>query len=129
MINYGFSIKGKSHSTRNMACQDANKVIQLNNGCSIGLVADGVGSAKSSDIGAKIAVEKAGEYCSENINSGMNLDQQLQVLKDSFSYALNSINQYATENNAQIEDFDTTLSGAIYDGQITKRSIGCFTVF
>ena len=47
----------------------------------------------------------------------MNLDQQLQVLKDSFSYALNSINQYATENNAQIEDFDTTLSGAIYDGQ------------
>ena len=74
------------------------------------LVADGVGSAKSSDIGAKIAVEKAGEYCSENINSGMNLDQQLQVLKDSFSYALNSINQYATENNAQIEDFDTTLS-------------------
>ena len=91
MINYGFSIKGKSHSTRNMACQDANKVIQLNNGCSIGLVADGVGSAKSSDIGAKIAVEKAGEYCSENINSGMNLDQQLQVLKDSFSYALNSI--------------------------------------
>lgn len=117
MINYGFSIKGKSHSTRNMACQDANKVIQLNNGCSVGLVADGVGSAKSSDIGAKIAVEKAGEYCSENINSGMNLDQQLQVLKDSFSYALNSINQYATENNAQIEDFDTTLSGAIYDGQ------------
>ena len=117
MINYGFSIKGKSHSTRNMACQDANKVIQLNNGCSIGLVADGVGSAKSSDIGAKIAVEKAGEYCSENINSDMNLDQQLQVLKDSFSYALNSINQYATENNAQIEDFDTTLSGAIYDGQ------------
>ena len=71
---------------------------RLNNGCSIGLVADGVGSAKSSDIGAKIAVEKAGEYCSENINSGMNLDQQLQVLKDSFSYALNSINQYATEN-------------------------------
>ena len=63
MINYGFSIKGKSHSTRNMACQDANKVIQLNNGCSIGLVADGVGSAKSSDIGANIAVEKAGEYC------------------------------------------------------------------
>ena len=63
MINYGFSIKGKSHSTRNMACQDANKVIQLNNGCSVGLVADGVGSAKSSDIGAKIAVEKAGEYC------------------------------------------------------------------
>ena len=117
MINYGFSIKGKSHSTRNMACQDANKVIQLNNGCSVGLVADGVGSAKSSDIGAKIAVEKAGEYCSKNINSGMNLDQQLQVLKDSFSYALNSINQYATENNAQIEDFDTTLSGAIYDGQ------------
>ena len=81
MINYGFSIKGKSHSTRNMACQDANKVIQLNNGCSVGLVADGVGSAKSSDIGAKIAVEKAGEYCSKNINSGMNLDQQLQVLK------------------------------------------------
>ena len=117
MINYGFSIKGKSHSTRNMACQDANKVIQLNNGCSVGLVAHGVGSAKSSDIGAKIAVEKAGEYCSKNINSGMNLDQQLQVLKDSFSYALNSINQYATENNAQIEDFDTTLSGAIYDGQ------------
>ena len=43
-----------------------------NNGCSVGLVADGVGSAKTSDIGAKIAVEKAGEYCSENINSGMN---------------------------------------------------------
>ena len=117
MINYGFSIKGKSHSTRNMACQDANKVIQLNNGCSIGLVADGVGSAKSSDIGANIAVEKAGEYCNKNITDDMNLDQQLQVLKNSFSYALDCIKNYAVENNASVEDFDTTLSGAIYDGQ------------
>ena len=81
MINYGFSIKESPTVPEIWPVRTLIKVIQLNNGCSVGLVADGVGSAKSSDIGAKIAVEKAGEYCSENINSGMNLDQQLQVLK------------------------------------------------
>ena len=55
MITYGFSVQGKSHIKNNTVCQDFNKFGQLKSGVYIGIVADGVGSARYSDIGSKMA--------------------------------------------------------------------------
>ena len=46
MITYGFSVQGKSHIKNNTVCQDFNKFGQLKSGVYIGIVADGVGSAR-----------------------------------------------------------------------------------
>jgi len=53
---YGFSINGSSHIKKGVKCQDANKVIKLDNGLVIAAIADGVGSCKYSDVAALIAV-------------------------------------------------------------------------
>ena len=63
MKTYGFSIQGKSHIARNIVCQDSSLAVQLKCGLYMGIVADGVGSARHADIGSKMAVEQLYHYC------------------------------------------------------------------
>ena len=56
IYSYGYSIVGSSHEDKGDKCQDANKIIKLENGIVIAAVADGVGSCKYSDVAATIAV-------------------------------------------------------------------------
>lgn len=117
MIAYGFSIQGKSHITKNVVCQDANIIKQLSNGAYLAAVADGVGSAKCSDVGSKIAVEKIAEYCKNFIKSNINYDFAAEVLRNGYEYAFDAIREYVTKVGDRIEDYDTTLSVVIYDGK------------
>lgn len=67
---------GTSHKKQEMPCQDYGyyKVVKDS---FVGAVADGAGSAKHSDLGAKIAVDTAIEYLSENL---------LQILEKQSSF-------------------------------------------
>ncbi len=57
------SAVGTSHLSSNLPCQDFGKYLILDEGAGIaGVVADGAGSAKLSEIGAKSAVETALEF-------------------------------------------------------------------
>lgn len=117
MISYGFSIQGKSHVDRGIVCQDAHRIDKLNNGSHIAVIADGVGSAKFSDVGAKVAVESIVEFCKKNISKRTNKSECLHVLKSAYMYALESISTIAEEQRNVIDDYDTTLSVVIYDGK------------
>ena len=61
---YNLSKQGTSHRDANppVVCQDANKVIRLENGWVVAAIADGVGSSKHSEIGAQIAVESSTSF-------------------------------------------------------------------
>lgn len=117
MITYGFSIQGKGHIEKGVVCQDASIVKRIKAGRYAGIVADGVGSAAQSDIGAKLAVKTLFLYCEKHITE-TNTEAEIEgILSSGYEFALNQIEQYAKKQKADIADFDTTLSAAIYDGE------------
>ena len=116
MISYGFSLQGKGHIKNGVVCQDFNKHGKLQSGQYIGIVADGVGSAKHSDEGSKIATESLFEYCNKKIKIGDNSDSIQEILEEGYSYALAQVEKYALNKEVRIDEFDTTLSSVIYDG-------------
>lgn len=116
MITYGFSLQGKSHIRKGVVCQDSHLVDQLENGWYLLAVADGVGSAKHSEEGSQIATTSTAQYCRGHITSEMDSTQVLDVLKGAYESAFRQIEEHCASKNGRIEDYDTTLSVAIYTG-------------
>lgn len=117
MISYSFSIQGKSHIERGTVCQDHSMTEPLRYGWHLGVVADGVGSAIHSEIGSQIAVECLHAFCQENIKAAMS-DQQLEdMIYAGYEYTLDKIEQYAEQKNDNLENYDTTLSAVLYNGE------------
>lgn len=58
----GCSIIGNSHISMGLPCQDNNKYAYIKNGWGICITSDGAGSAKHSDIGSRIVVERGIHY-------------------------------------------------------------------
>ena len=54
----GTSVIGKSHISMNLPCQDSCKYKYIGDGWGIAITSDGAGSAKRSEIGSKIVVER-----------------------------------------------------------------------
>jgi serine/threonine protein phosphatase PrpC len=113
---YGFSTIGSSHQKRGTVCQDANKIIRLNDGMIIAAVADGVGSCQYSDIASSMAVEISTEVCADEIKADGNCDLNT-VIKKAFTKAEQEIDKYSLSKNHPLSEYDTTLTLAIYDGK------------
>ena len=58
----GCSVIGNSHISMGLPCQDNNKYAYIRNGWGICITSDGAGSAKHSDIGSRIVVERGIHY-------------------------------------------------------------------
>ena len=114
--SYGFSIVGSSHLKKGGVCQDANKIITLDNGTIIAAIADGVGSCKYSDIASSIAVDVSARVCADEIKTDGNCDL-LKVIEKAFTQAEREIDKRSLSENHLITDYDTTLSLVIYDGK------------
>lgn len=117
IIDYGFSVVGKSHIKKGSCCQDYHCIKRLKNGWIIAAVADGVGSAKNSHIGSKIAAETVVEFCDECMPWDYNIISIKSMLRTAYNYAFKMILKESEKSGEPIESFDTTLSMVIYDGQ------------
>lgn len=117
MIFYGYSIQGKSHIKKGKVCQDANIILPLRKGWTIAAVADGVGSAKHSEDGSNIAVEKVSEYCKKHFPKKPTNAKIEVLLQQAYQYAMDCIVDFSSKNDGRIEDYDTTLSTSIYNGE------------
>ena len=62
------SLQGTSHVTGDVPCQDFNKVLQFNDYVIIA-VADGLGSASKSDVGANIACSAVIDYICDELSN------------------------------------------------------------
>ena len=116
MKTYGFSIQGKSHIARNIVCQDSSLAVQLKCGLYMGIVADGVGSARHADIGSKMAVEQLYRYCDSNVRRKQSETEIEAILKKGYQTAMRQIEKYVAKEHGKPEEYDTTLSAVIYDG-------------
>lgn len=117
MLSYGFSIKGKAHIKTGVVCQDANMHGEIAPGVYIGVAADGVGSARHSDIASGLATEKLVEYLERHVQTGYGIDEQLVCLKAGFQYAEKAIEEYVQDCDDMLNEYDTTLHVVLYDGR------------
>ena len=114
IFHYGFSLQGKHHIKKGKCCQDSHITANLGEGFYLAAVADGVGSAKNAQIGAKIAVESLYGFCKEYMPIDDDPESIAAMLKTAYNYALMQIYREALKNNEELESYDTTLSAAIY---------------
>lgn len=118
VVYYGESIIGTSHLSRGIVCQDSSRIEMLENGWCIAAVADGVGSAKHSDIASKIAVETVIELAANEMKQDNNTFEEIeQIFSKAYELAEKRIVDKADELNKYITDFDTTLSCVAYNGE------------
>lgn len=118
ILFYGKSVIGDLHIERGTVCQDYSKAVILTNGWCVAAVADGVGSAKYSEVASRIAVETVMKICYRDLtDSAFDAEYVKRILFASYMLAQNKIENYACRNNHNLTEYDTTLSCVVYDGK------------
>ncbi len=110
---YGVTEQGAYHVKKGTVCQDAHRIIKRGPDMAVAAVADGVGSAKYSDIASKIAADTAVAYCAENISITDSESKILNTIKISFALAQGAVEKKVKLNGHDIDQYDTTLSLAV----------------
>ena len=116
IFDYGFSIVGKSHIEKGTCCQDSHKIKKMDNGWYVAAIADGVGSAKNSHVGSKIAADTVVDFCTECMPWDYSVIGIKSMLRTAYNYAFKQIIRESEKSGEPIESYDTTLSVVIYDG-------------
>lgn len=113
---YNLSLQGTSHIANDTVCQDASNIVKLENGWVVSVIADGVGSAKHSEIGSSTAVETVIDYISNMDIDEWDVEELRNILQDAYRLVLEKISEIAENEENNIRDYDTTLTTAIYNG-------------
>ncbi|MEB3312139.1 MAG: PP2C family serine/threonine-protein phosphatase [Snowella sp.] len=102
---------GTRHQAANLPCQDYGAYRLLNQDILIGAIADGAGSAKNADIGAKVAVEQSLNFLQSRISSPNSLtEEQAQSLFYELGESVRSqLSQTATQMKGEFKDLAATL--------------------
>lgn len=125
---YGFSLTGRSHLAANTVCQDSHIFSPCAGGrWQLAAVADGLGTAPRSDMGAKTALEALASRCAA-LPEDPDGETLLTAMREGFSEALTAVKKLAEATSGAsgapvpVSDFDCTLSACLYDGE--KACIG-----
>ena len=114
---YGLSLCGVSHDDRSIPCQDFFRCEYIDDTWSVLAIADGVGSAKYAEYGSRIAVDTAVGVCIDCFPYYKNVQSLKILLYMAFNKALAEISRIAEKNNAELEDYDTTLIVVLFNGK------------
>lgn len=114
---YKMSIIGTAHQAKkDGVCQDASDVLVLKNGWVVASIADGLGSAKRSEVGSATSVKTVLSFISENYPEKWHEESLISLLRTAYHKALKTIKAISIENQAELCDYDTTLTTVIYNG-------------
>lgn len=114
--------RGESHIQLGIPCQDysASRRVLLKDGCEVILaaIADGVGSCTFSQHGAETAVNTLLQTLEQGLPEDTWSDEALlELLKRGFQAALAEVEAEAERRELPFLEFDTTLTGVVYDGR------------
>ncbi len=114
---YKMSLIGTAHQAKkDGVCQDASDVIELENGWVVAAIADGLGSAKRSEIGSAAAVKTVLSFVRENHPEKWHEESLISLLRTAYHKAFNMIKAKSVENQDDLREYDTTLTTVIYNG-------------
>lgn len=119
---YGFSLTGRSHRLKGTECQDSHIFSPCPGRWHLIAVADGLGSAPLSDMGAKTALETLAARC-VYLPEDADDDALVSALQEGFAEAFAEVERLAQtvselrDEPVPVEDFDCTLTACLYDGE------------
>jgi hypothetical protein len=114
---YNLSLQGTSHKASGTVCQDSSHIEILKNGWAVAVIADGLGSAKHSDIGAYLAVNTVVEHIKKFCPNKWELKKFIPILRQAYKSAWTEIIKKAAIAGNDTSEYDTTLTTAIYNGK------------
>lgn len=116
---YNQTIPGTSHIEEGTQCQDANGVTRLENGWVIAAVAKGISGTMNSAVAASVAVDTSIRFLKDHSELIASLDDESlnPLFNLSFIATQKKLEFYAEINGSPTEEYDTTLTLAIYDGK------------
>lgn len=123
----GASVKGTSHIKLGTNCQDWHGYKPIKNRGVIAAVADGLGSAKKSDDGARVSVESAIDTLAQSLDKTipLNSDEWKDLIFQSFANARLNLERKATDDGFSVRDYGATLIvGVIVDNWLVIGHIG-----
>lgn len=114
---YKVNMPGPYHIKKGIPCQDAYCIRETSTGVVIAAVADGLGSEKYSDKGAKIASNFVVTYCLENYRDEMTDEEIVALLRRAYAKAYAQVQTIANRDGNEVDQYDCTLCTVIYDGR------------
>lgn len=127
LTHFSISQQGQRHVEKNVPCQDNSfscrlHIDRFDKDVVIAAVADGVGSCEFSADGSKAAIEGFFECVMHNLNEGKNVtefnDENVdKIIRHAFGYALAKVYNLSEEKQLPFLEFDSTLTGVVYDGE------------
>ena len=110
LMVFGAKVIGSSHMGGNIPCQDAFQYEMVDYGRGLIVVADGVGSASLSEIGAQTAVAAVAGYLKSALQGIKSLVQELPLLAlNAMTVARDSLEGKMTELGCGLSDLACTL--------------------
>ena len=123
LTHFCITQQGQRHIEKGVPCQDysASMRIKIEQfGCEIVIaaVSDGVGSCEFSQYGSEIAVSCFMKYVEVGLNKLYKLSDKdvINLIRDAFSYSLMEVEKDAENRELPFLEFDSTLTGIVYDG-------------
>ena len=124
LTHFSITQQGKRHIEKNVPCQDfsVSRRIELSRfgrQIVIAAVADGVGSCEFSQFGSATAVQSFLNCVEHNLQERipeLSDENMLKLIKYSFNYALSQVEKEAEDRELPFLEFDSTLTGIVYDG-------------
>lgn len=110
----GASVAGTSHTQSDLPCQDAHLYRQLPGGIALAAVADGLGTATQSQLGARLAVEEVLDALAMQLRrplpSPPMIGEDLKArMAAAFAAARYRLEQTAVDESIPLRDLGTTL--------------------
>lgn len=111
----GASVRGTSHERTNTPCQDSHDFRLVNGDIMLAAVADGLGSAGKSDIGASLAVKSILDVLESRLSVGLPTTDNdwVSLLQHSFATTRAALEDYACKEDIILRELGTTLLVAV----------------
>lgn len=125
-VVFGASVIGPLHVQMGLPCQDACAFRLWDDGTGVVAVADGLGSAARSDLGAGLAVEAAVEAVEQLRNNQNGFVTPLElVVKSAVDAARSMLERKAVEENCGLRDLACTIIAAVISrDQLSVAHVG-----
>lgn len=112
--SYYVSAIGTAHLEKpDGVCQDYSAVKRISDRLVVAAIADGLGSASKSDVGAKMAVENVIDYISLNIST-VSCGSYTYLIRQAYVNAYNATLDLAKEMQIDPRELNSTLTATIY---------------
>ena len=115
---FGLSIRGSSHGDGDIPCQDACEYRIIDGTKGVIAIADGLGSAPHSDIGAKYCVQYVVDFIQRKYSESDGSKKKIEeIVLQAMEETRSGLITFASGNNYNVDDLACTLIIVLIDGE------------